>query len=258
MHAVLFCIAFVGFTLWEARHAGDGRRVDAARWWSNVALYAFNVSVITAISLIVAAGDAGEGREPLVAGALGFVAGFLLLDFALYASHRIYHAVPWLWRFHAVHHSDRELDASTAIRHHPGEYLLTASMIAGLGWLLSLPVAVIAAYGTVAIIVQIAQHANVRLPAVIQERLGVIFMMPSAHRMHHDVDPRWANKNFGVVLTIWDRAFGTYAPPATPQHAPLYGVDAVPESTASNFGRLLALPMTLGRPQAARDSTYRS
>ena len=76
--------------------------------------------------------------------------------------------------------------------------------------------------------------------------------------MHHDVDPRWANTNFGVVLTIWDRAFGTYAAPATPQHAPLYGVDAVPELTAGNFGRLLALPMTLGRPQAARDSTYRS
>jgi sterol desaturase/sphingolipid hydroxylase (fatty acid hydroxylase superfamily) len=256
VRAALFCLVFVGFSLWEARHCRDPQSGSMPRWWCNVGLYALNLALFAAVSLVFAFGGAGEMPTGALAAALVFIAGFLLLDLAVYAAHRIYHAVPWLWPFHAVHHSDRVLDASTAIRHHPGEYLLTASMIVGLAWLVGLPAAVIATYGTVAISVQIAQHANVRLPAALEDRLEGIIMVPVAHRMHHDLDVRMANSNFGVVLSVWDRLFGTYLPPLPSHEALRYGVDGVPEATAGSFAGVLALPMTIAR-QAIASGTSR-
>src|SRR5439155_6717222 len=101
---------------------------------------------------------------PILDFGVSLVAGFLLLDFLRYLVHRLEHAVPLLWRFHAVHHSDPDVDLTTAVRHHPVEYLLASAVY----WLallvLDIPAVVALSYGLALFATTAIQHGNIRLP----------------------------------------------------------------------------------------------
>ena len=138
------------------------------------------------------------------------IAGLLLLDLAVYGLHRLQHAVFPLWRFHAVHHSDTEMDASTALRHHPLAYLMVAVSVSVLFPLLGMPLWVFAVYGVVLFAAALFQHLNVRLPDRLERMLQLVIVCPDMHRLHHSTVPDHYNSNFGNVLSVWDRLFGTY------------------------------------------------
>ena len=155
----------------------------------------------------------GTGREPLTlleahAGdGPVLLAGVLAIDLYIYIVHRLQHIVFVLWRFHVVHHADTAVDASTALRHHPLEYLVNAVIVNLLFALLGLPLWVVACYGVISLSVALFQHTNVRLPAWLETTLDLVIVGPALHRAHHSSDPAHHNFNFGNVFTIWDRLF---------------------------------------------------
>lgn len=142
-----------------------------------------------------------------------FAIGFVLVDLFDYGFHRLMHRWRWLWLFHCVHHSEAELDASTALRFHPVEVtigvLLKTFLFLGLG----IPLWVEGARAIVLNPINLLQHGNVEYPAWIERRLGWLVVTAEMHRIHHSPDAHETNSNYGVVFSFWDRWFGTYTPP---------------------------------------------
>jgi sterol desaturase/sphingolipid hydroxylase (fatty acid hydroxylase superfamily) len=145
----------------------------------------------------------------------------LLIDLMHYAMHRIFHAVPVLWRFHALHHSVEELDWLATFRVHPVDHIPTSVAmllpILLLGWS---PLAV-AIWGAVYRWHAFFQHANVRLPL---GRLGLAVVGPEFHRWHHSTAAEARDKNFAAQFALWDVIFGTcYLPPGISSQE--YGIE---------------------------------
>jgi len=118
--------------------------------------------------------------------------------------------VPFLWRFHALHHSDPDVDVTTALRHHPIEYILASTCY----WLtvitLDIPAIIVLSHGLALFGLAAVQHGNIRLPERLERWLQPVLITTDLHRVHHSVLPIEANSNYGEVLSVWDRLFGTY------------------------------------------------
>jgi len=139
-----------------------------------------------------------------------FVIGLVLIDLWMYWWHRINHMVPILWRFHAVHHSDRELDATSAVRFHTGEIILS-----GVARLLVLPVLgvslpMLLVYELVLLPVIMFHHSNLRIGPAVDGALRPMIVTPWMHWVHHSMLREETNSNYGSVLSVWDRLFGSF------------------------------------------------
>jgi sterol desaturase/sphingolipid hydroxylase (fatty acid hydroxylase superfamily) len=137
------------------------------------------------------------------------LAAFLILDFAIYLQHVMSHALPVFWRLHKVHHADLDVDASTGIRFHPLEIIISlvwkTALVAALGvspW-------TVIVYETVLNAAAVYTHGNVRIPARVDHALRWLFCTPDMHRIHHSVIPAETNSNYGNFLSVWDRLCGT-------------------------------------------------
>lgn len=147
--------------------------------------------------------------NPLVLCAIGFV----LLDLVEYGFHRLSHRWHWLWRLHAVHHSDPMVDASTALRSHPVEVSISVVVKVMLCLGLGIPLWAEGARAVVANPWALFQHANLAGSGRVNRSLGWLLATPAMHKIHHSTDLRETNTNFGVIFSCWDRFFGTYAHP---------------------------------------------
>lgn len=135
----------------------------------------------------------------------------LLLDsFAAYWVHRVMHATPLLWRLHRVHHSDHAVDVSTSLRNHPLELLVTVPSSVIVVLILGSPPSVVLATQTIFMAVTIWEHADIELPNSLDRMLSLAIVTPSRHRVHHGVDRKDHDSNFGDFLTLWDQLFGTF------------------------------------------------
>jgi sterol desaturase/sphingolipid hydroxylase (fatty acid hydroxylase superfamily) len=187
---------------------------------------------------------------PLPAAGAG-VAGFLLLDWSIYAWHRLNHGVPWLWRFHLVHHTDLDLDVSTAFRFHAGELLLSV------GWR-TLAILAIGASPALLLIYEVAMqsatafhHSNWRLPRGLERALGEVLVTPSMHGIHHSVVESETNSNWSVVFAWWDHLHRTRR--REPSNETLtIGLPAWREPRELGLARLLTLPFRHQRPAWGR------
>ena len=166
----------------------------------------------------------------------------LVLDLlAQYCSHAILHRFRFLWKWHMVHRSDTTVDATSGTRHHPGDFLireifaLLAILVTGM------PFAFYALYRVlVTPLFTYLTHANVRVPVWLDRPLSWIFITPNLHKFHHHVERPWTNTNFGGVLSIWDRMFGTftYGDPAQVR----YGLDVLDASKDQNLSYQFGIP----------------
>lgn len=143
----------------------------------------------------------------------------VVLDALVWAQHLAFHRYPWLWRIHRMHHADRDIDVSTALRFHPLEIVIS---------MLIKVVAVIAlgADAIAVIVFEIAlnacamfNHANLRLPIVLDRYLRRWLVTPDMHRVHHSIRADEHQSNFGFNLSIWDRLAGTYRDQPRDGHA---------------------------------------
>jgi sterol desaturase/sphingolipid hydroxylase (fatty acid hydroxylase superfamily) len=223
------------------------------RWIINVALYL--ISVLIAAVLVPGQWTLGLGTIAWVGRTVGevpaVVFGVLVLDFSFYALHRLEHAFAFLWRLHLVHHSDLDVDVTTAIRHHPGETLLDCVTLGGVTVLLGIPADTIALYGVLTLGAQMLQHANVGVPARLERLAGVILVTPRLHRRHHSDERAVSDTNFGLVFSIWDRLFGTLD---SSSRVSQFGVEGINWQCSRSLWKTLALPVA-SREQLRRELT---
>lgn len=135
--------------------------------------------------------------------------GLLALDGILYLWHRLNHIIPFLWRFHRVHHSDPQMDASTAVRFHPGEFLLATGTSALQMWIVGFDPATYLLYDFGVMLAVPFHHANLRLPRGWDSALQWLIITPEIHAIHHSVRPEETNSNYGTIFSFWDRIFGS-------------------------------------------------
>jgi sterol desaturase/sphingolipid hydroxylase (fatty acid hydroxylase superfamily) len=175
-----------------------------------------------------------------------FAIGFLLIDLFEYSFHRAAHRWRWLWLFHAVHHSDTELDTSTGVRFHPLESAIDQSLIIALLLTLGLPLWVLLARAIAQNPIDFALHANLRFPAWVENRVGWLLVTPRMHRVHHSPVLAETNSNYGVMLSIWDRIFGTYTAPVGERPA-RYGLSKLGDDSWQSFEGMLFTPLRARR-----------
>jgi sterol desaturase/sphingolipid hydroxylase (fatty acid hydroxylase superfamily) len=185
---------------------------------------------------------------PIADAALSFVAGLLLLDLMRYAVHRCKHAVPFFWRLHALHHSDPDVDVTTSVRHHPIEYLLGSAVY----WLaviaLDIPATVWLTYSIAVFATEAIQHGNIRLPEGLERWLQPVLVTVDMHRIHHSVLFDQANSNYGAVLSVWDRLFGSYVRLSCEQQERIvFGVRELPRGDCLKPSAMLLTPWRIPR-----------
>lgn len=185
---------------------------------------------------------------PIVGGLASFVVAFLLLDFLHYAAHRCQHAVPFLWRFHALHHSDPDVDVTTSVRHHPIEYVMAAGFYWAAVLAFDIPVVVVTIHAMAVFAAAAVTHGNMRLPEWLERMLQPVVITLDLHLVHHSIEYAEANANFGAVLSVWDRLFGTYVRlPRAQQERIVFGVRELPRCECLKPSAMLLTPWRIPR-----------
>jgi sterol desaturase/sphingolipid hydroxylase (fatty acid hydroxylase superfamily) len=133
------------------------------------------------------------------------------LDIVSYCWHRANHGVPFLWRFHQVHHSDASFTTSTGLRFHPGELLLSLPIRVGAVALVGASAEAVVLFEVVFSVANLLEHGDIDLPLRFERLMGHLCITPALHRRHHTKSGPDRDTNFGTVFSIWDRLLGTYA-----------------------------------------------
>jgi len=136
--------------------------------------------------------------------------GLILFDAWMYTWHVLNHKVPLLWRFHAVHHADREMDASSAVRFHTVEIVLSGCARLGVLPLLGLTMPQLLLYELISLPIILFHHSNVRLPGPVDAAMRWLIVTPWMHWVHHSRLQPETDSNYASVLSIWDRLFRTF------------------------------------------------
>ncbi|MES0879958.1 sterol desaturase family protein [Roseibium sp. SCP14] len=191
----------------------------------------------------------------------GWIAGlitFLMLDLAVWFQHLVSHKVPVFWRIHRVHHADSEMDATTALRFHPIEILLSFVWKGLVIVLLGGPMEAVLIFEIVLNASAVFGHANVRIPSKLDWLLRLLIVTPDMHRIHHSIVRRETDSNYGFYLSVWDRLFGTYVEAPEQGHENMeigLGPSLTPKSHSFPFS--LAIPfMNNKERKAGRDSKW--
>jgi sterol desaturase/sphingolipid hydroxylase (fatty acid hydroxylase superfamily) len=142
-------------------------------------------------------------------GGAGLALDLLLLDAWIYWWHRANHLVPFLWRFHEVHHLDETLDASSALRFHFGEVFLSSLVRAAVIFAMAMPLTSVVVFETLVAVVTIFHHSNVLLPTSFERRLSYLVVTPSIHWVHHHAKRSDTDSNYSTFLSAWDFLFGS-------------------------------------------------
>jgi len=223
------------------------------RWPANLAMPAIGTLLVRLVAPAGAMGAAiwAEGQGiGLLRGAPGLVAipvAVLLLDLAIYAQHRVFHAVPALWRLHRMHHADPELDATTGLRFHPLEILASLVVKAALVVALGAPPVAVLAFEVLLNATSLFNHADIRIPPRIDRWLRLVLVTPDMHRTHHAEARVDTDSCFGFCLPWWDRIFGSYrAAPAGGLEAAVIGVPGLRAPAEQRLDRLLMQPFRPG------------
>jgi sterol desaturase/sphingolipid hydroxylase (fatty acid hydroxylase superfamily) len=253
MRLVVFITAFLLLAAGEALIPRRARSVVRRRRWpTNLILVALNTLImrmalpVTAVGMAVIAEQRGWGLlyavGPIPA-VLAVAIAILLLDFAIYLQHVLFHAVPALWRVHRVHHADIDVDVTTGSRFHPVEILVSMLIkfvaISALG---PSPMAVLL-FEMLLNVGSLFNHTNLRLLPWLDRVLRLVVVTPDMHRVHHSARGVETNTNFGFTFPWWDHLCGTHrAQPAAGHEAMTVGL------TCFRAPKYLRLDKTLLQP----------
>ena len=234
----VFLTLFALFAGLEAAVPRRGRTQSRKlRWPTNLAITVLNTVALRALAVLLpllaigAALDAeaqGWGLFNLTGWPLWLegVASLLILDLAIWAQHLVTHKVPLFWRFHRVHHADRDMDVTTGFRFHPVEILASMLLKIGLIYLLGPSALAVLLFELILSGTALFNHANLALPAPVDRVLRLVLVTPDMHRVHHSVQREEHDSNYGFALSLWDRLFRTYVPePKAGQDAMTVGLE---------------------------------
>ncbi len=199
----------------------------------------------TAVGAAVWAAKSGWGLFNLLPMPLWLAAvlSFVLLDLAIYGQHRVFHAVPWLWRVHRGHHIDLEVDVTTAGRFHPIEMVLSMLWKIAVVVALGAPAGAVLAFEIVLNAAAMFSHARIAMPKAMDGLLRWVVVTPDMHRIHHSIHRDETDSNYGFLLSTWDRLFGSYRPrPREPQETMTLGLAEFQTPKRSGLFSLLLNP----------------
>jgi len=227
---------------WLRPHAGlrGSWRVNGSLWCANLIVIGV---VCGACACTVARWAAGAGIGVLntapVPRWLAIPTAIVTLDLVSYFWHRANHRVPVLWRFHQVHHSDPTFTASTGVRFHPGELLLSLPVRLTAVALIGASVEAVVLFEIVFAVANLVEHGDIDLPPRFERLTGRTFITPALHRRHHTKVGPDRDMNFGTIFATWDRLFGTRADndSATAIETGLPGLDEL------TLARVFVLPL---------------
>jgi sterol desaturase/sphingolipid hydroxylase (fatty acid hydroxylase superfamily) len=247
-----FTGALVLLALLEAAFPRRSRQVSRkARWPSNLGLSALNqlilrlVLPVSAIMLAVRMEQEGWGLFAQLTWPswIELAAAVLILDLAIYGQHRLYHAVPVLWRFHRMHHADLDFDVTTGIRFHPASLLLSGLIKLGVVLVIGPSPLAVLIFEVLLNATTMFNHSNLGIPSGLDRLLRLVIVTPDMHRVHHSANPDETNRNFGFNFPWWDRLFGTYrAQPALGHEAMTVGLEDFRSANELRLDRMLSQP----------------
>ncbi len=231
------------------------RRLTASklrRWTSNLGVVFLNNALMRLLLPATAAGFAvfatsrgwGVFNYFDVPVWVAFAASIVILDFAIYIQHVMFHAVPALWRLHRMHHADLDFDVTTGARFHPIEILLSMLIKFAVIAVIGAPAAAVIVFEVLLNATAMFNHGNLRLPLAFDRVLRLFVVTPDMHRVHHSIEDHETNSNFGFNLPWWDRLFGTYKDqPDAGHEAMIIGIrDRHKPVVASDLPDMLLLP----------------
>lgn len=216
--AALFAALITAERLFHARPFGGWRR-----WAINLGLGGFNAVIARLLAAVFTIGAAvyaeqqGWGLFNLIEIPLWaiFVIGLLAMECTVYWQHRLFHRVPFFWRWHRLHHRDGAMDVTTGVRFHPVEIIISGLIKASAAIALGLPPIVAITFETWLTAASLWEHSDIKLPKPIDRALRYVIVTPAMHLIHHQDDRRDHDTNYGFFLSVWDRLFGTYKAEAT-------------------------------------------
>jgi sterol desaturase/sphingolipid hydroxylase (fatty acid hydroxylase superfamily) len=215
----VFLTVLLVMAVWEVW--SPRRRVEVPRllrWSNNLALIVVDSIAVrllfplAAVGLAVAMQAKGWGLFNVIdlPSWLEVLLAVVLLDFAIYLQHVVFHHVPVLWRLHRMHHADIEIDVTTGLRFHPLEIVLSMAFKLVLVLVLGPAAIAVLIFEVVLNASALFNHSNIRLPKPVDAVLRLIIVTPDMHRVHHSIIPRETNSNYGFNVPWWDRLLGTY------------------------------------------------
>jgi sterol desaturase/sphingolipid hydroxylase (fatty acid hydroxylase superfamily) len=252
-----FASIFVVMAVWEVLAPRRPLTVPKpARWFSNLGLVTLNVLLVRVVLPLSAFGTAivaakqnwGLLNQWAAPAWSKFIIAVVMLDLAVYLQHVLFHAVPALWRLHMVHHADLDFDVTTGLRFHTFEILISTFIKIGVVAALGPPVWGVLTFEALLNATSMFNHSNVRLPRWFDRAIRLVLVTPDMHRVHHSIERREANSNFGFNLPWWDLLLGTYrAQPAAGHDGMQIGLTHVrEEQKVDRLPGMLSLPFLRG------------
>ena len=191
------------------------------RWITNGLITLINTASVNIVHIaipliaIVAAVDVSNGKMGLF-NIINFpiwieiILTVIILDFIIWGQHLLSHKIPFMWRFHRMHHTDRDLDVTTAVRFHPFEIIFSMFIKITSIYILGASAIAVIIFEIMLNGMAMFNHANLRIPFRIENILRKFIVTPDLHRIHHSIYIDEHNKNFGFSLSIWDKIFKCY------------------------------------------------
>ena len=171
------------------------------------------------------------------------IISLLILDLiGAYLVHFIEHKVPWMWKFHVVHHSDKNVDVTTGLRHHPGETVFRILFTILGVYISGASIGMVMLYQSISVLFAHITHANISLPKNLDRVISYILVTPNMHKVHHHFKLPFTDTNYGNIFSIWDRLFGTYSY-VDDSKSIVYGIDThINDKKIDSFSDLLLIP----------------
>jgi len=248
----IFILVFAIIACWEfiapRRVALFSRR---KRWPANLGLALTNTLVgriltpTATVGIAVLARDQQWGmlNHAVLPTGMEILVSVLLLDMLIYFQHRIFHVVPYFWKFHRMHHTDLDFDTTTALRFHPVEIALSVLIKILMVFILGPPVLAVLIFEILLNATAMFNHGNIKIPLPLDKVLRSILVTPDMHRVHHSVVPAETNSNYGFNLPWWDRLFNTYrAQPEAGHNDMRIGLSEFTEAKKLGYLHLLIQP----------------
>lgn len=229
---------------------------EPARTWRNLTLGAVSMAVVAALegpAVAPLARRAERQRRGLVQrlplpGWTRDLLGVLLMDYTIYLWHVLTHKVPVLWRLHLVHHIDLDLDASTALRFHAVDMLVSIPWRAAQVAVLGVSPRALGTWQACFFLSVLFHHSNLRLPAALERVLSRLLTTPGMHAVHHSADRSRTDSNWSSGLSLWDHLHGTFRDDGraganrVPPDAARIGVPAYRDAAETRLGSSLRMP----------------
>ncbi len=172
-----------------------------------------------------------------------FVVAFVLLDYSNYTWHILLHKLPFMWRFHLVHHTDLDLDITTAFRFHFGEMIGSVFFRGAAVLLIGASPAVVLIYEIAFEAATLFQHSNTKLPLWFEKILNVLLVTPRMHGIHHSIVKNETDSNYSIIFSFWDRIHKTIRLNIH-QNEIVTGIPSYTDERELTIGNLLKLPFT--------------